>query len=342
VPDAGAFWYHSHERSWEQMARGLYGALIVEEAEPPQVDRDLPLMLDDWRLTQEAAIDEASLGAMHDWAHAGRIGNWVTANGDGEAVEPVRRHERLRLRLCNAANARVFELAFKGFAGWVMALDGQPVPPEPLPDRLTLAPAQRADVIVDVVAAEGEEAALVVAERDATYAAVLYPVAGQARAEALEPPEPLPPNGVTPPGDLAAAVAVDLVMEGGAMGRMTGARLGGHAMVMRALVAEGMAWALNGVAGMPEAPLVDVARGRTVRLRMINDTAWPHAMHLHGHHFQQVTEGVTKGPLRDTLLVDRGETAEIAFTADNPGDWMLHCHMLEHAVAGMMTWLRVG
>jgi FtsP/CotA-like multicopper oxidase with cupredoxin domain len=112
-------------------------------------------------------------------------------------------------------------------------------------------------------------------------------------------------------------------------------------MDMRALVAEGMAWALNGVAGMPEAPLVDVARGRTVRLRMINDTAWPHAMHLHGHHFQQVTEGVTKGPLRDTLLVDRGETAEIAFTADNSGDWMLHCHMLEHAVAGMMTWLRV-
>ena len=47
------------------------------------------------------------------------------------------------------------------------------------------------------------------------------------------------------------------------------------------------------------------------------------------------------GPLRDTLLVERDETAEIAFVADNPGDWLLHCHMLEHSVSGMMTWIRV-
>jgi len=354
VPDAGTYWYHSHERSWEQMARGLYGPLIVEEAEPPQVDRDLPVLLDDWRLTQTAAIDDASMGAMHDRAHAGRIGNWVTANGDGEAVEPVQRHERLRLRLCNAANARVFELALKGFSGCVMALDGQPVPPEPLPQRLTLAPAQRIDLIADVTAGEGEEAALVVVERDGAYAAVLYPVTGQARAAPLDPPAALPPNPVASPGDLDGAIATDLVMEGGAMGRMTGAMLGGshdgkpgnaqgaRHMDMRALVAEGMAWAFNGVAGMPEAPLVEAPLGRAVRLRLINDTAWPHAMHLHGHHFQQVTDGRAQGPLRDTLLVGRAETAEIAFLADNPGDWMLHCHMLEHSAAGMMTWLRVG
>ena len=64
-------------------------------------------------------------------------------------------------------------------------------------------------------------------------------------------------------------------------------------------------------------------------------------MHLHGHHFRQVLAEGTLGPLRDTLLMDRGATADIAFVADNPGDWLLHCHMLEHAAGGMMTWLRV-
>jgi FtsP/CotA-like multicopper oxidase with cupredoxin domain len=92
---------------------------------------------------------------------------------------------------------------------------------------------------------------------------------------------------------------------------------------------------------MPEAPLLEAARGETVRIEMVNDTSWPHAMHLHGHHFRQVTDGAPTGPLRDTLLMARGETAEIAFVADNPGDWLLHCHMLAHAPAGMMTWLRV-
>ena len=110
---------------------------------------------------------------------------------------------------------------------------------------------------------------------------------------------------------------------------------------MADLVQEGMVWAFNGVAGMPDEPLAQIDLGRTVRLRMVNDTAWPHAMHLHGHHFQTVTAGRASGPMRDTLLVARGETAEVTFVADNPGDWLLHCHMVEHTAAGMMTWLRV-
>ena len=53
-PDAGTWWYHSHHRAWEQMARGLYGALVVEERIAPEVDWDEVLLLDDWRLTNEA------------------------------------------------------------------------------------------------------------------------------------------------------------------------------------------------------------------------------------------------------------------------------------------------
>ena len=89
---------------------------------------------------------------------------------------------------------------------------------------------------------------------------------------------------------------------------------------------------------MPEAPFFEVSAGETVRLAIVNETAWPHGMHLHGHHFVEEDTGA----LRDTTLVAPGERREIAFIADNPGDWLLHCHMLEHAHSGMMTWFRVA
>lgn len=339
APDAGTYWYHPHDRTWEQMARGLYGALIVEEAAPPDVDRDEALLIDDWRLTADGAIDE-SFGAMMDWSHAGRLGNWVTVNGDGALTLPARRYERWRLRLANTANARVFSLGLQGLEGWTVALDGQPLAaPEPA-GRLELAPAQRADLIVDVTA--DSEAFLVSVESDGGYAAVTFAVDGAARPARLPAPPPLPPGAVPPLGDLDTARRTTLRMEGGAMGGLAGATVDGRYLGMRDLVGRGMAWALNGIAGRPAAPLLTASVGETVRLAMVNDTAWPHAMHLHGHHVRRLGADGTPGPLRDTLLVARGETAEVAFVADNPGKWLLHCHMLEHAAAGMTTWLEVG
>lgn len=342
LPDAGTYWYHPHNRTFEQMARGLYGALIVEEPSgAPEADADLVLLIDDWRFNEDASIAEG-FGNMHDFAHAGRIGNWITVNGTGDWTRNVGENERLRLRLVNTANARVFTLDPQGLAGWVIALDGMPLEtPEPLA-RLTLAPAQRADILVDITAKAGGEALLVSQERDGGYALAAFPVAGTARTARLPDPAPLPPNPVAPLGPLEAARSVSFAMEGGAMGRMQSATFEGRDMDMRALVGEGMAWALGGTAGMPEAPLIDARIGETIRITMTNETSWPHGMHLHGHHFRQVFPDGTTGPLRDTLLMNRGDTAEIAFLADNPGDWLLHCHMLEHAASGMMTWLRVS
>ncbi|MEQ8710352.1 MAG: multicopper oxidase family protein [Rhodospirillales bacterium] len=341
APDAGTYWYHPHNRTWEQLARGLYGALIVEEAEPPVVDRDEALLIDDWRLTDDASIAE-NFGAMHDWSHAGRLGNWLTVNGDGDYRLAVKQHERLRLRLINTANARVLSIQLRQMAGWVIALDGQPLEaPEPA-GTISLAPAQRADLIVDILAPDGGEAFLASAEGDSGYAMATFTVTGSAREQILSSPEPLAPNPLPPTGDLATARVTDLKMEGGAMGRMSSAMMGGKMKGIRDLVGQGKAWAFNGMADMPAEPLLSARRGETRRIRMVNETAWPHAMHLHGHHFRQVLANGTTGPLRDTLLVNRGETAEIAFVADNPGDWLLHCHMVEHSAAGMMTWFRVA
>lgn len=105
VDDAGTFWYHPHLGSPEQVCRGLYGALIVEEARPPAVDRDVVWMLGDWRLDRSARIVEDFRNFM-DASHAGCIGKTVTVNGKVTESFELRSGERIRLRLVNAANAR--------------------------------------------------------------------------------------------------------------------------------------------------------------------------------------------------------------------------------------------
>ncbi|MEO0524775.1 MAG: multicopper oxidase family protein [Pseudomonadota bacterium] len=341
VPDAGTYWYHSHNRSTEQIARGLYGSLIVEEAEGPDVDRDIVLLLDDMRLTQTGEISE-DFDSMHDKSHAGRLGNIVLTNGRMDLSYDVQRNQRLRLRLINASNARIFQLGLQGLNAWTVALDGMPLDqPQAVEGSFVIAPAQRVDLIVDVVADAGSEAFLIHFERDGGFAQVTFDVGGRDATQTRPAPSPLPPNPDHGRTDLAAATPIPLVMEGGAMGGMRGAMMGGRRMVMRELVQGGQAWALNGVAGLPEAPLVDVFQSETVRISMRNDTAFPHAMHLHGHHFREVLPDGTQGPLRDTILINRNETRDIAFVAHNPGDWLVHCHMLSHQAAGMKTWMRV-
>jgi len=98
APDAGTFWYHSHNRSWEQVAKGLYGPLIVEELTPPDVDHDLIVLIDDWRMTEAGTLADG-FENMHDQAHQGRLGNYARALV--EPSTPVRRGDRVRLRLIN-------------------------------------------------------------------------------------------------------------------------------------------------------------------------------------------------------------------------------------------------
>jgi FtsP/CotA-like multicopper oxidase with cupredoxin domain len=150
VPDAGTYWYHPHQRSFEQVGRGLYGSLIVEEREPIRVDRDVTWVLDDWRLLQDAQISD-DFGNFMDSSHNGWVGNTVTVNGHILESFAVRAGERLRLRLINAANARIFALEFQGHRPQVIALDGQPVEPhEPEGGPVVLGPAMRADLVIDM------------------------------------------------------------------------------------------------------------------------------------------------------------------------------------------------
>ena len=78
------------------------------------------------------------------------------------------------------------------------------------------------------------------------------------------------------------------------------------------------------------------ARNERVRLRLINDTMMTHPMHLHGHFFEIVNGHGANQPLKHTVRVLPGGYVDLDLTADAPGDWAFHCHLLYHMHAGMM------
>jgi FtsP/CotA-like multicopper oxidase with cupredoxin domain len=352
VPDAGTYWYHPHLRSYEQVARGLHGALVVEERAPIEVDRDLVWVITDWRMTRRAAIQE-DFQDLHDLSHAGRLGSVVTINGRFAREHPLeaRAGERVRLRLVNAAVARIFGLRFAGHRPMVIALDGQPVEPHALGERgLVLGPGMRADLVIDFTGKPGErhviEDAYYPGDR-AAFSEIVYRDAPPLRAQSAGPVPRLPPNPLAEP-DPAKAERHELVLQGGAMGSLREARVQGEVLpIVRMLKEHHLAWAINGVAGKGhgDAPLLQLRRGSHYVLVLRNDTGWEHPIHLHGHVFRVLTRNrmpEPHRPWRDTVLVGRHETVEIALVADNPGDWMLHCHTLLHQEGGMMGIIRVG
>src|SRR5262245_56615594 len=101
----------------------------------------------------------------------------------------------------------------------------------------------------------------------------------------------------------------------------------------------GYVWSLNGVPWNENIPPLPVAVGERVELIFVNKTPMPHPMHLHGHEFQVVEIDGKRfpGAVRDTVLVPRGRRVVVAFDANNPGYWALHCHLLYHLEAGMLT-----
>ncbi len=149
-PDAGTFWYHPHADTLQQLGRGLAGALIIEEREPVAVDRDILWFIEDWRLDDEGRI-APGFGNRMEAGMSGRIGNTVTINGRVPRTLAVQAGERVRLRLVNAALARIVGLRFEGHKPIVVAYDGQPCDPHPPESgRVVLGPAMRADLIIDM------------------------------------------------------------------------------------------------------------------------------------------------------------------------------------------------
>jgi FtsP/CotA-like multicopper oxidase with cupredoxin domain len=308
--DAGTFWYHAPwaaERSEQAARQRLYGALIVEEAVPAEVDREHVLILDDWPIASE---DEPQRTAPTD---AFRI----LANGALPDLA-VRANERIRLRLINAAKARVVALRFDRHAASVMAIDGQPSEPFQARDnRVTLGPGNTADLFIDATLAPGAVAPILSADagEETPLARLVYDGAPPLRPAPRAAPRPLPANPLPARLDLVHAVRHDLPIDDLAPSTMA----------------------------VHQPARFRVKRGRTVMLALVNDKEFAWAAHVHGHAFRlldRLDDGWKPFWLA-TLLVDAKHTARIAFLADHPGKWLIECVGIDHPQTLAAAWFEV-
>lgn len=356
-PDAGTFWYHPHLHTAHQMGRGLAGALIVDEAQKQPFDRELLWVLQDWQFEADGQFVPGFDTPM-EAGMGGRIGDVVTINGVVPSPVAVRAGERIRLRLINACLARFMSLAFTGHDVRVLALDGQPVltPFAPRDGRVLIGPAQRVDLLLE---ASGEPGQRYPVTDDFYGGSMDYQLVNLAyTAQARIPGRTaswqvtLPPNPVPKP-DLSNPVRHRLTIVGGMMGSglgngTGGGMMGGMGMMMGDNAAnQPPIWGIRDKAGLNSGmtPMFTIPLGKTVVITLDNQTAFWHPMHLHGYSFTVLSHNNVPEPqpiLRDTVILQPQDQVEIAFAADNPGDWMFHCHVIQHQESGLMTVIRVA
>jgi FtsP/CotA-like multicopper oxidase with cupredoxin domain len=334
--DAGTFWFHPHLRSSEQVERGLFGVLVVEDRDPPPFSREEVWVLDDVLLAPDGQIAPA-FNTPHDLAHDGRWGNVLLVNGRSHPTYDVKPGERLRLRLVNVANGRVFALDFGSLGPHVIAVDGL-YADRPLPlAGFELAPGNRLDLDV-VVPREMAGRRIVVSDRFTRRVQPLAEIAVADGSAAVETPSfALPPRAerLAWPASFPEPPRAELRLD---------ARRGGPF---------GIEWTINGQAmnhshddtahGAAEARFA-FPMNEPSRVRFVNESFRLHPMHLHGMFFRVLARNgvpVDEPFSRDTVLVHRKETVDVGVFPADPGIWMAHCHILEHAEAGMMTLVEV-
>ncbi|MEZ4318151.1 MAG: multicopper oxidase family protein [Myxococcota bacterium] len=320
LPDAGSYWYHPHIRGHEQVDRGLYGPLVVHEAQEsePTVDRDRYFVLDDVALQENGRHYGFSTGGM-DGMH-GRHGNVLLANGQTELItDTVQPGTVERWRIVNTANARLMYADVRGADWRVVGVDGGLLEEPYTTDRLRLPVGRRFDVEV-IPRADAEKLKL----------RVLIPSqTGFDRFPMFEAAIEGPPASTAVPIWPAAAMPdpvpetqeVDVELDFGSGGMM------------------GMAWVINGQR-YEEGDSIPIQGNVPTRIHLRDVSGAGHPFHLHGQFFEVLSrngvEGDIPGPL-DTIHVGGDDELELFTMFDNPGLWLGHCHILEHAELGMMT-----
>ncbi|MGF9798345.1 multicopper oxidase family protein [Brevibacillus agri] len=360
VDVAGTYWYHSHQNSSRQVDKGLYGSLVVEPKTPEPADKDVTLVLDEWMQDDSMAEMHGGGGSMagmnhgadhaapatsaasgHDMANMSDakmmplMYTIFSVNGKtGPAIAPLRvkEGEKVRIRLINAGYLS-HKLNLQGHAFQIVSTDGQPLhnPPLTSGQLLNIAPGERYDL--EFVA--NNPGTWLLEERSdnpgAKSLAVPIVYEGYEAAQAKPESGQLPVIDLTRYGE-AAQSSFSLEQPYDITYRMdlnTDSRDGQ------------MVFTINGQT-FPNVPPLDVKKGDRVKVTIVNNSPEDvHPMHLHGHFFQVLSKNgqpVSGSPLvKDTLNVLPGESYVVAFAADNPGEWMFHCHDLGHAAKGMVS-----
>lgn len=327
VPDAGTYWYHPHYDSAEQVGYGLYGPIVVTDPnEPKDLGDEHVLVLSDINLNEDDGSlipgdDAGDLGTLF-----GREGDTLLVNGKVNPTVTVASGSRQRWRLLNAAKSRYYQV---GIAGQTFTRiggdDGFIASPEPL-NTVVITPAQRADVVFDVALPPSGQLPVQWIPYDRGYGSTefrspetIFTLQTSDQAPVTPPPLPALSRDIEPI-DVSSATTQYL--------QLTENDQDGHVVL-----------GVNGVPGSQAQPLL-AALGDTQVWVVENTIDWAHPFHIHGFFFQVLdTNGVPPAVAewRDTANVPVYGTTRLAVTfADRPGMWMFHCHVLDHAEAGMM------
>lgn len=364
LPHAGTHWYHSHVEM--QRERALYGALIVQDPrEALQHDRDWVIVLDDWidgvatkdgrtagpdDVMQELSggmgkMDHGSMGHGSPGSGPMTMGNTLMgavseylggdagdvatpfhlfngATSDAAVVLAAQAGERIRLRIINAAGDTAYRIGAPGQRLTLTHSDGFPVRHQEA-DAVVLGMGERIDALITVK--EGTTPVVALAEGK-----------GQLVHGLISTGTGTPPALASLPMELGGTV-----LDGGKLAADPSVALPArdpdrvHEMRLTGGM-EKYDWGINGhrfEMAKPFEHTFDIRAGERVQLTFINDTDMWHPMHLHGHTFQIGDAGARK----DTVIVRPGETVTVNFDADNPGQWLAHCHSAHHAERGMMA-----
>jgi FtsP/CotA-like multicopper oxidase with cupredoxin domain len=320
LPDAGSYWYHPHVRSHEQIERGLHGALVVHEEDPVEVVQERYLVLDDVALDTDGDFTSFYYESGPNGVH-GRHGNILLLNGSSEPLEgTVRPGGVERWRVVNTANARTMWASVTGASWRVIAVDGPLLEESFTANEVRVPVGRRYDleVIPDMDAEEVVFNVLLPNEEEGgwyTYEMFTATVEGEP-GEGVEldwNPEPIP--------------------------KITGIEQE-RLLILNVDTSDGtLNWTINGdVWGEHEN--IEVDGNIPSEITVKNMSTFEHPFHLHGQFFQvDERNGVDADEpgWRDTVLVEANDSVKLRTMFDNPGRWMAHCHILEHAELGMMT-----
>ncbi len=303
APDAGTFWYHSHQQSHPQVAGGLLGSIIVHPEKPEAGVRDV------------VAVTHLYEGQS-------------TVNGDSSYQHvQAQPGERVRVRVVNTDNG--MQSVWPSVPFLLRAVDGFDInQPTEVTDRSVGVPAGgRADLEVRVP----EDGSAVRIGMLGDVGLVIGPESSEA-AKVTAPKKQLDLIDYGSPAAVDFATAKPDRTFKYSIGRRPGFIDG----------RPGLWWSVNGKL-YPDMPMQMVSEGDVVRMRISNHSREDHPMHLHGHHAVVLARDGVKASGSpwwfDSLEVQNGEAYDIAFLADNPGIWMDHCHHLKHARQGMVTHL---
>jgi FtsP/CotA-like multicopper oxidase with cupredoxin domain len=331
VRDAGLFWYHPHVMSAAQVGFGLYGALLVEEREDTvHVPDELVMVLSD------IAVDDDT-GTLHAPDNGGvlgnllgREGNHLLVNGRTQPTLPFRAGALQRWRLVNAAKSRYFDLVLGNAQPFMLiGVDGGMLEYSVQRDHLVLAPGERMDVLVAPRAETDSPLVLRAIPFNRGFGSTEY-----RSVESLMTlvPDAQPPVPSAPLPQFRRKIA--------AIDRS-------DATPIRLELILNKSEGAFGIQGGPfwQGTSVRAALGETQLWAVTNNATWAHPIHLHGYFFQVVDEkGIPVQPIawKDTINVPADTTVRFLVRLDRPGSWMYHCHILDHAEAGLMSTVDVG